>query len=49
LGSVSLSLPRVVGCDGIVATLEPVLNADEQAAIERSARIIREAASTIRL
>ena len=49
LGPVSLSLPRVVGSDGIVATLEPVLNADEETAIRRSVRILQEAAATIRL
>jgi len=49
MGPVSLSLPRVVGSDGIVATLEPVLNAEEEAAIRRSAQILQEAAATIRL
>jgi L-lactate dehydrogenase len=49
MGPVSLSLPRVVGSDGIVATLEPVLNAEEEAAIRRGAQILQEAAATIRL
>lgn len=49
LGPVSLSLPRVVGSAGIVATLAPILGDVEQAAIERSARILQEAAATIRL
>ncbi|NLF73316.1 MAG: L-lactate dehydrogenase [Candidatus Anammoximicrobium sp.] len=49
LGPVSVSLPRVIGAEGIVATLEPVLNAEENAAIRRSVQILQQAAATIRL
>ena len=40
---VSFSLPRVVGKEGIVATLSPSLTSDEQAALGRSAEILRAA------
>jgi L-lactate dehydrogenase len=38
---VSLSLPRVVGARGIVATLWPELSPDETAALGRSADLLR--------
>jgi L-lactate dehydrogenase len=40
---VSLSLPRVIGKDGICTTLQPVLTREEQDALARSAKILREA------
>jgi L-lactate dehydrogenase len=40
---VSLSLPRVVGKDGICTTLQPVLTSEERSALTRSATILREA------
>jgi L-lactate dehydrogenase len=43
LDDVSLSLPRVVGANGVVATLKPVLSVEEEAALRRSAEILREA------
>lgn len=39
--SLSMSLPRVVGRSGVVATLQPRLNTTESAALRRSGRIIR--------
>jgi L-lactate dehydrogenase len=40
---VSLSMPQVVGGEGIVRTLPIALNGDEHAALEASARVIRAA------
>src|SRR5208282_5794294 len=42
-GDVCLSLPRILGAGGIEATLEPSLTTDEEAALQRSAHILREA------
>lgn len=39
--SVSMSLPRIVGRDGIIATLTPKMSAPESAALRNSGRIIR--------
>ncbi len=44
---VTLSLPRVLGCRGVVATLSPELSADEREALRRSAEILKQAASEI--
>ncbi len=40
---VTVSLPRLVGGKGVIETLPLVLRADEQKALERSARVVREA------
>lgn len=45
LEGVTLSLPRVVGARGIVATLTPALDDDERAALLASAGILKEAAA----
>jgi len=45
VGPVALSLPRIVGRDGIIGTVWPTLTADENAALTRSARVIVEAAA----
>ena len=39
--SLAMSLPRIVGRDGVVATLMPKMDAPESAALRRSGRIIR--------
>ncbi len=44
---ISLSLPRIVGAEGVVATLRPDLSDGERAALRRSAEILREAAGQI--
>jgi L-lactate dehydrogenase len=46
---VSLSLPRVLGSDGIVSTLQPSLSDKEQAQLKRSASILQEAEKQIGL
>lgn len=46
---VTLSLPRVVGARGIVATLTPTLNDDERDALIASATILKEAATGLAL
>jgi L-lactate dehydrogenase len=46
-GEVCLSLPRILGAGGVEATLEPSLTADEEAALRRSAEILREAAEAV--
>lgn len=49
MGSVSLSLPRIINRTGIVQTLRPELDASENAAFLRSAEILSEAISKIGL
>ncbi|HEY5574269.1 MAG TPA: L-lactate dehydrogenase, partial [Anaerolineales bacterium] len=41
--NVTLSLPNLVGGQGIITTFHPKLNENEQRALHRSARIIRDA------
>lgn len=48
IDDVVLSLPRVVGADGVIATLLPELSAEEGTALQRSAEILKEASSTLR-
>lgn len=42
-----LSLPRILGSAGVVATLRPALSDEENAALLQSARILREAAQAV--
>ena len=42
---VSFSLPRVIGAGGILATLHPSLSSDERALMDKSAEVLRNAAS----
>ena len=44
---VSLSIPRVVGATGVMATLSPALSEEEHAAFWKSAEVLKEAASEI--
>lgn len=44
---VTLSLPRVIGKEGVETTLYPALGEEEQKALHRSASILREAAVSI--
>jgi len=44
---VSLSLPRVVGRQGVIATLHPPLSPDEQEALRNSAAVLQQAASEL--
>jgi L-lactate dehydrogenase len=44
IDDVTLSLPRVVGASGVLATLSPKLSPQEDAALRRSAEILKEAA-----
>ncbi len=46
---VALSLPRVLGAGGVVTTFMPNLDADERAALKRSADILKQAAEGVRL
>jgi L-lactate dehydrogenase len=46
---VSLSLPRVVGRDGVTETLPPSLSQEERDALARSAQVLQEAARSIGL
>ncbi|MCX7228576.1 MAG: hypothetical protein NTW15_06110 [Burkholderiales bacterium] len=47
LHGVALSLPTVVGRDGGTQVLEPALDAAEQAALARSAQVLRDAWATL--
>jgi L-lactate dehydrogenase len=47
LPETTLSLPRIIGREGIHATLQPDLSKDEQNELEKSAGILREAAGRI--
>jgi L-lactate dehydrogenase len=47
LPETTLSLPRIIGSDGISATLHPALSDDEQKALEQSAAILRDTARLI--
>ena len=46
-GEVCLSLPRVLGANGIESTLWPPLSAEEEAALKRSADVLRHAAAPV--
>jgi L-lactate dehydrogenase len=46
---VALSVPRVVGAAGVSAALFPELDAEEHAALERSARLLKDTSSAIDL
>ena len=46
---VALSVPRVVGARGVTAQLFPDLDADEHAALERSARLLKDTSSALTL
>jgi len=46
---VALSLPRVLGAGGVVATFMPNLDAGESAALKQSAEILKEATEGVRL
>ena len=43
---VALSLPSVVGCDGVCEVLSPEMSDDEARAVERSAETLRSALAT---
>ncbi|HEY0213086.1 MAG TPA: L-lactate dehydrogenase [Paenirhodobacter sp.] len=42
VSDVALSLPRVLGSKGVIATLDPDLSPDESAALRRSAEVLKE-------
>jgi L-lactate dehydrogenase len=44
---VCVALPRIVGAQGVLATIVPSLSAEEQTALERSAGILRDAAASL--
>jgi L-lactate dehydrogenase len=45
--SIALSLPRVVGRKGILATLHPSLSAEERTALRQSAEVLKQASSEL--
>lgn len=45
--TVSLSLPRIIGAQGILATLRPIVTPEEQAAIQHSADVLAKAAEDL--
>jgi L-lactate dehydrogenase len=46
---VALSVPRVVGAQGVTAQLFPEMNEAEHAALERSARLLKDTSSALKL
>ncbi len=46
---VALSVPRIIGADGVVADLFPDLDAEEHAALGRSASLLKERVETVKL
>ena len=49
VSDVALSIPRVVGAAGVLADLFPELDADEHAALRRSAELLKAAADAVPL
>jgi L-lactate dehydrogenase len=49
LEGVSLSLPRVLGADGIMTTIAPSLSEEEHNLLIKSADILRQAATDLNL
>ncbi len=49
IGTISLSLPRILGAAGIIATLQPTLSEEEQEGLRRSAATLTKAAGEISL
>ena len=47
IADVTLSLPRIVGAAGVLATLHPELCIDEQAALRRSAEVLKKTAKGV--
>ncbi|MFT3688074.1 L-lactate dehydrogenase [Paenirhodobacter sp.] len=47
VGDVALSLPRVIGREGILMTLDPEISPDEAAALRRSAEVLRETSASL--
>jgi L-lactate dehydrogenase len=45
ISNVTLSLPRLVGGDGVLATLHPPINEDEQTSLRKSAKLLSEVIS----
>jgi L-lactate dehydrogenase len=45
---VTISLPSVVGSEGVVTVMQPVLSAEEESALERSAESLRRALERVR-
>jgi L-lactate dehydrogenase len=45
---VTMSLPSVIGSEGIVTVMQPVLSAEEGSALERSAESLRRALERVR-
>lgn len=39
--AVAMSMPRIIGCAGVIATLKPKMNVNETSALNKSAKIIR--------
>jgi L-lactate dehydrogenase len=46
---VTLALPRLVGGEGVLATIAPPLDPSEQKSLKESARVLREAVEALRL
>lgn len=47
LGGIALSLPRIVGSDGVSATVLPPLSVEEQEALQASGRVLAEAVGSL--
>jgi L-lactate dehydrogenase len=49
VADVTVALPRLVGGDGVIATFPQPLSEEEQAALQRSAAIVRDAITGLNL
>lgn len=47
VNDVTLSLPRVIGARGVITTLYPELSGEEEAALRRSAELLKEASKAL--
>jgi len=45
--NVALSLPRIIGVDGVLGTIHPHMDEQEMAALARSAGILKEAVTKL--
>jgi L-lactate dehydrogenase len=45
--NVTVAMPRLVGGEGVISTFEPLLSAEEQGSLQKSARVVRDALDSL--